>query len=155
MNCDFPMHTGTQVDRRLGYLTLRFILGLSILMHGLVRLPHLSAFADELVKRFGGTLLPPSIVHSFALGLVFVETTLGLLIVLGLWTRWALLLGAITMASLVFGTALQSDWNTQAIQLLYAFIYAVLIATREHNAYSLDELIMAKNSSRERMGGAE
>ena len=135
------MDPDVQLDRKLAYLMLRFTLGLSILMHGLVRLPHLSAFADELLKLFAGTVLPPIVVRSFAISLVFVETILGLLIFLGLWTRWALLLGAITMASLIFGTALRSDWNTLAIQLLYASIYAALIATREYNAYSADALI--------------
>lgn len=110
-------------------------------MHGLVRLPHLDAFSGGLVKLFAETPLPSWTVRLFASGLVFVETGLGLLILLGLWTRWALLLGAITMAFLIFGTALRSDWNILAIQMLYASIYAALIATREHNAFSLDALL--------------
>jgi thiosulfate dehydrogenase [quinone] large subunit len=130
-----------QLDRKLAYLMLRFTLGLSILMHGLVRLPHLGAFADGLVKLFVDTSLPAMIVRLFAVGLVFVETIAGLLLLLGLWTRWSLLLGAMTMAALVFGTALRSDWNTLAIQMLYASIYAALIAAREYNTYSLDALI--------------
>jgi thiosulfate dehydrogenase [quinone] large subunit len=128
-------------DRKLAYLMLRFTLGLSILMHGLVRLPHLGAFADGLVKLFVETPLPAAMVRPFAVGLVYGETIVGLLILLGLWTRWSLLLGAMTMAALVFGTALRSDWNTLAIQMFYAFIYAVLIATHEHNTFSLDVLI--------------
>jgi thiosulfate dehydrogenase [quinone] large subunit len=72
---------------------------------------------------------------------VFLEAIVGLLLLLGLWTRWALLLGALSMACLVFGTALRSDWNTLAIQMLYAAIYAALIAAREYNSYSLDALI--------------
>ncbi len=129
------------LDRRLAYLMLRFTLGLSILMHGLVRLPHLNAFADGLVKFFAETPLPAAIVRPFAVSLVFVETIVGLLILLGLWTRWSLLVGALAMAALVFGTALRSDWNTLAIQMLYASIYAALIATREYDTYSLDVLI--------------
>ena len=132
------MDSGALLDRRLAYAMLRFTLGLSILMHGLVRLPHLSAFADATAKLFVNTLLPAFTVRLFALGLAFVEAAVGLLVLLGLWTRWALFFGALTMAALVFGTALRSEWNTLAIQLLYALIYAVLIATREYNQYSLD-----------------
>ncbi len=128
-------------DRKLAYLLLRFTLGLSILMHGLVRLPHLSAFADGLVKLFAETPLPAAMVRPFAISLVPIETIVGLLILVGLWTRWSLLLGALTVAALVFGTALRSDWDTLAIQMLYAFIYAVLIATRDYNTYSVDEMI--------------
>ncbi|MFZ0522592.1 MAG: DoxX family membrane protein [Candidatus Acidiferrales bacterium] len=129
------------LDRKLGYLVLRFTLGLSIFMHGLTRLPHLQEFADGLVKMFADTPLPTMLVRPFGLGLVFVETTVGLLLLLGLWTQEALLVGSATMAALVFGTALRSDWNIVAIQLLYALIYAVLLAAREYNAYSLDALI--------------
>jgi thiosulfate dehydrogenase (quinone) large subunit len=133
--------SGALLDRKLAYAMLRFTLGLAILMHGLVRLPHLTAFADGLVKLFAQTPLPELMLRPFAIGLVFVETIVGLLILLGLWTRAALLLGAFAMAALVFGTALRSDWDTLAIQMLYALIYAALIATREYNAYSLDARI--------------
>jgi thiosulfate dehydrogenase (quinone) large subunit len=135
------MDTQPSLDRKMAYLMLRFTLGLSILMHSLVRLPHLTAFADGMVKLFRETLLPAIIVRLFALSLVFVEATVGLFILLGLCTRWALLVGTLSMASLVFGTALRSDWNTLAIQMLYASIYTALIATRQYNAYSLDALI--------------
>ena len=124
------MDSAVLVDRRLAYAMLRFTLGLSIFMHGLVRLPHLSAFADNTAKLFMDTPLPAFTVRLFALGLVFVETAVGLHVLLGLWTRWALFLGALTMAALVFGTGLRSDWNTLAIQMLYALIYAALIDVR-------------------------
>jgi hypothetical protein len=42
---------------------------------------------------------------------------------------------------------LRSDWNTLAIQMLYAAIYAALIATQDYNAYSLDR--PARNSGAE------
>jgi thiosulfate dehydrogenase (quinone) large subunit len=135
------MDAGPQLDRKLAYLALRFTLGLSILMHGLVRLPHLTAFADSTVKLFVATPLPAILVRPFALSLVFFETAIGLLLVVGLWTRAALLLGTLAMASLIFGTALRSDWNILAIQLFYAFLYAALLATREYNSYSADALI--------------
>jgi thiosulfate dehydrogenase (quinone) large subunit len=129
------------IDRRIGYLVLRFSLGLSLFMHGLTRLPHLSAFADGMVKEFADTLLPPLLVRPFALGLVFVEAIVGLLVLLGLLTREALIVGSATMAALIFGTALRSEWNTVAIQLLYCAIYAALLAGRGYNAYSLDGLL--------------
>jgi thiosulfate dehydrogenase (quinone) large subunit len=129
------------LDRKLAYLVLRFALGLSIFMHGLVRLPHLQEFAEGLVKMFAETPLPGMLVRGFGLSLVFVEAAVGLLVLLGLWTQEALLVGSATMAALVFGTALRSDWNILAIQLLYVAIYATLLATREYNGYSLDALL--------------
>src|SRR5208282_5691939 len=77
------------VDRKLGYFVLRFSLGLSIFMHGVARLPHLGAFAEGLVRLFADTPLPALLVRPFAVGLVFVETIVGLLVLLGLRTREA------------------------------------------------------------------
>jgi thiosulfate dehydrogenase (quinone) large subunit len=135
------MDTQPHLDRKLAYLALRFALGLSILMHGLVRLPHLTAFANATVKLFVATPLPAILVRAFALSLVFFETAIGILLVFGLWTRAALLLGTLAMVFLIFGTALRSDWNIVAIQLFYALLYAALLATREYNSYSLDSLL--------------
>jgi thiosulfate dehydrogenase (quinone) large subunit len=126
------------LDRKLAYLTLRLTLGVSIFVRGAGRVLHLGAFADGLVKLFAQTPLPAFMVRPFAIGLVFVETVVGLLLIFGLWTRFALLLGALSMVALVFGTALRADWQTQAIQMLYALVYAALIATREYNTYSAD-----------------
>jgi thiosulfate dehydrogenase (quinone) large subunit len=128
-------------DRKLAYLVLRFTLGLSILMHGLVRLPHLNAFADWMTKTFVDSPLPALLVRPFAIGLVFDETIVGLLVLVGLWTRAALLVGSATMAALIFGTALRSEWETLTYQLIYAAIYAALLAVRECNAYSLDAFL--------------
>lgn len=135
------MDTEPSFDRKVAYLMLRITLGLAIFMHGIVRLPHLSVFADGMVKQFAETILPAAIVRPFALCLVFAETIIGLLILLGLGTRWALLLGAALICALVFGTSLRSDWNTLAIQMLYALIYAALLAGREYNSYSVDALL--------------
>jgi hypothetical protein len=90
------------LDRKLAYLVLRCTLGLSVFMHGLVRLPHLRAFANGLVKLFGDTPLPALLVRPFALVLVFVEAIVGLLVLLGLWTRVALIVGSAAMAALIF-----------------------------------------------------
>jgi thiosulfate dehydrogenase (quinone) large subunit len=135
------MESPALLDRKLAYLLLRLTLGMSLFIRGVGRLAHLGAFADGLVKLFAQTWLPAFLVRPFALGLMFVETIVGLLLIFGLWTRFALLLGALSMIALVFGTALLADWNTQAIQMLYALIYAALIATREYNSYSVDARI--------------
>jgi thiosulfate dehydrogenase [quinone] large subunit len=133
--------TEPSLNRKMAYLMLRFTLGLDILMHGVVRLPHISAFADGMVRQFAETPLPAAIVRPFGWSIVFVEAILGLLLLVGLWTRWSLLLGGVLTSSLVFGTALRSDWNTLAIQMLYALIFAALMAAREYNSYSVDALI--------------
>jgi thiosulfate dehydrogenase [quinone] large subunit len=135
------MERDVLLDRRLAFAFLRITLGLNILMHGAVRLPILSVFVAGLVKEFAKTPLPEVAVKAFAYSLPFEEGLVGLFVLVGLWTRNTLLLGASIMAALVFGTALLSDWNTLGIQMLYVVIYAALLALREYNEYSLDGLI--------------
>jgi thiosulfate dehydrogenase [quinone] large subunit len=45
------------------------------------------------------------------------------------------------MLILTFGTSLRQDWHTAAIQLMYAAVYAALLASRQHNLYSVDALL--------------
>jgi thiosulfate dehydrogenase [quinone] large subunit len=126
------------LDRRLAYLLLRLTLGINMLLHGAVRLPALGAFAAGMVQQFADTLLPAMAVRLFGLVLPFMETAIGLLLIVGLWTRWTLIAGGLLIAALVFGTALRSDWETLSIQMLYAIIYYLLLAERTSDYFSLD-----------------
>jgi thiosulfate dehydrogenase (quinone) large subunit len=130
------------VDRRLAYGVLRFTMGLNILIHGAGRLfgPGAAAFAAQTGSEFAGTALPQSLVHAFLSALPFAETTLGIIITLGLFTRWALMLGGLLIAALVFGTALRSDWTTVGIQMIYAITYYFLLANVVDDYFSLDNL---------------
>jgi thiosulfate dehydrogenase [quinone] large subunit len=67
-----------------------------------------------------------------------VEASLGLLLVFGLATRLALIAASLTIHALTFGSTLRQDWQSAGLQLIYAAIYAALLAFRNNNAYSLD-----------------
>ena len=127
------------LDRRLAYALLRIITGLNLAMHGIGRVltgPH--AFSASLLPMFHSTPLPPWSVYAFGLVLPWVEALLGLLILFGLATRYALIAASLTLLALTFGTTLRQDWQTAGLQLIYAAIYAALLAFRRENAYSLD-----------------
>jgi thiosulfate dehydrogenase [quinone] large subunit len=126
-------------DRRLAYALLRAIIGVNLAVHGISRLlagPH--TFAASLVGTFHATLLPPWSVMAFGLMLPWVEATLGLLILLGFATRFALVAASLTILVLTFGSTLRQDWEIAGLQLIYAAIYAALLAFRRENVYSLD-----------------
>lgn len=125
---------------RLAHAMLRVTLGVNIFLHGVVRLPKLDAFVSAVVTQFSGTVLPPWLVGAYAASLPFAEAAVGLLILLGLWLRSTLLVGASIMVSLVFGTALREQWNTLAVQMLYALIYYVLLRDLGNDAWSIDRL---------------
>jgi thiosulfate dehydrogenase [quinone] large subunit len=131
--------TDVQQDRRLAYTLLRAIIGVNLAVHGISRLlagPH--PFATSLVTMFHDTPLPAWSVLSFGLALPWVETALGLLILLGLATRFALIAASLTILALTFGSTLRQDWQSAGLQLIYAAIYAALLAFRQENTYSLD-----------------
>ncbi|WP_245767346.1 MauE/DoxX family redox-associated membrane protein [Stigmatella erecta] len=121
------------------YALLRFTLGLNILMHGVVRLAMgPSVFAATLEKGFTETPLPLPLVHAFAWLLPFFETLAGALLMVGGWTRAALLGGGVLMAALVFGTALRSQWDTLGLQMIYVALYSALLAAERFNTLSVD-----------------
>jgi thiosulfate dehydrogenase [quinone] large subunit len=128
-------------DRQLAYAILRVTLGVNMLMHGGVRiLGGLNAFAIWMVGQFAQTPLPAGFVRAFALPLPFIEVTIGLLLLLGVATRWALAAGGLMMVPLVFGSSLRSDWNTVMLQMVYAVIYYLLLTRRGDDAFTVGSL---------------
>ena len=138
------MHEEIQLDKALAHGTLRLSLGISSLMHGLVRLPILATFAAEMAKNFTGTVLPRWFVYSFGLVLPFVEALIGIALVLGLLTRWALLAGSLLMSILIFGTCICSDWATVGIQITYAIAYFLALLFLKYDQYSLDRALRTR-----------
>lgn len=130
-----------ELDRQLAYLVFRVTLGINILVHGAGRIfgPGAEAFASTTAAEFSKTSLPAGMVHAFLIVLPFVELALGVLTTLGLFTRWALTLGALLITALVFGTAMRSDWNTVGVQMIYSITYYLLLVHRSSNRFSLDE----------------
>jgi thiosulfate dehydrogenase [quinone] large subunit len=133
----------TPLDRQLAFLVFRLTLGINILVHGAGRIfgPGADAFATTTAAEFTKTALPAGLVHAFLLAVPFAELVLGTLTTLGLFTRWALTLGGLLIAALVFGTAMRSDWNTVGVQMIYAIAYYLLLANHSSNRFSLDALI--------------
>ncbi len=143
--------TAPLLDRKLAYAVFRITLGLNILIHGAGRIfgPGAGAFASKTAGEFTGTVLPHALVHLFLTVLPWAESILGGLITLGLLTRWALTLGGLLIAALVFGTALRSDWNTVGIQMIYAIAYYLLLTNLADDSFSLDRLLWRRNAETE------
>ena len=132
---------GPSSDAVIAYAILRLSFGVNIMLHGLSRLlAGPSGFLAYLNHYFEhAPLIPKSFLPVFGAVLPPVETALGLLLLLGLFTRFALIAGALVMTGLVFGTNLAQDWNVAGLQLIYCFLYYYLLAhRREKNLWSLD-----------------
>jgi len=130
-------------DAVWAYTILRLSFGANIMLHGIARLMvgH-AAFLAYLTHYFAATpAVPSSLLPTFARILPLVETGLGLLLILGLWTRFALITGALVITGLVIGTNLAQDWTVAGLQLIYAFIYYYLLVHRDKNLVSLDRVV--------------
>jgi thiosulfate dehydrogenase [quinone] large subunit len=134
--------------RILGYTTLRLAMGMSMLIHGLGRLPKATAFTEATVKMFAASPLPPFAVTAFARVTPAVETLIGGLVLFGIATRFGLSLGGLWMVALIFGSTLIGKYDIVGIQLLYSLIFFLLLQHVEQNALSLDRVISRRRNIR-------
>ena len=134
-----PAENNWRSDASIAYAILRLTLGMNIGLRGLVRIAHgQAAFAQGIVKQMEPTILPPSAVYAFASALIWVETGVGILLILGLQTRLALIVGGLMMTALTFGTMQIENFQNAWLQLTYALVFFVLLALRSWNLISLD-----------------
>jgi thiosulfate dehydrogenase (quinone) large subunit len=125
---------------------MRVSFGANIMLHGVSRfLMGHTAFLAYLSHYFEKTtVIPQSTLPAFATVLPFLETGFGLLLMIGLFTRFALIAGALVITCLVIGTNLAQDWLVSGLQLIYVFLYYYLLAHRGENRYSLDAMMNIK-----------
>jgi thiosulfate dehydrogenase [quinone] large subunit len=129
-----PTTTFSTTEQRHAYVLLRLITGLDFFGHGFARIftgTHLSGFAQGMVKSMAGTPLPPSLALATGFVVPCVELLIGILLLLGVATRFALTLALLLMMVLMFGVTLKQDWNVAGQQLLYGLALAALLFGRE------------------------
>jgi thiosulfate dehydrogenase (quinone) large subunit len=122
------------------YLLLRLAIAASFLGHGLVRIPKLKTFSHFMAGTFEKSMLPQSLVVAFAYALPVAELILGILLVTGLQTKPALIIGCLEMIALLFGACLIENWEILPSQLIHVSILIVLLQFIENNVYALDTL---------------
>ena len=125
----------------LVYLFSRLALGFSFFGHGLVRLPKLAGFSRGMVSNFHKSMLPDALVAGFSYILPFVEFLVGLLLLLGLFTRQALVIGLVLMMMLILGSTLIENWDALPTQLLHVLFLLLLLQFVVSNIYSVDYLL--------------
>jgi thiosulfate dehydrogenase (quinone) large subunit len=140
--------TGTQPtdwrsDGSLAYGLLRLTFGINIMMRGIVRIAiGIPAFQNYMLTQFKDVpVMPPAFLTPFATVLPFVETLIGLCIVLGFQTRTALIAGSLMITALTFGTMMRQDFTIAWLQLDYAIAFFILIALRSWNLISVDAMM--------------
>jgi thiosulfate dehydrogenase [quinone] large subunit len=127
-------------DRSLAYALFRLTFGVNIMMRGVVRIVlGRTAFITYMLTQFKDVpVMPPAFLIPFATVLPYVETVVGLMIVLGFKTRAALIVGSLMITALTFGTMMRNDFTIAWLQLTYAIAFFLLIAFRSWNLLSVD-----------------
>jgi thiosulfate dehydrogenase (quinone) large subunit len=126
------------------YFLLRLSIGASMFGHGLVRLPKLNTFSAGMIEHFKKSILPEAIVLPFSYLLPFAEFIIGLLLLIGLFTRQASIAGGLLMVVLIFGTTTIEGFDALPSQLIHAAFFAVLLQFAANNAWALDNVLLKK-----------
>jgi thiosulfate dehydrogenase [quinone] large subunit len=131
-------------EQQHAYLYLRLLTGLDFFGHGFARVftgTHLSGFAQGMVKSMAATPLPTSLTLATGYAVPPIELLIGILLLTGLFTRFALTLASLLILVLMFGVTLKQDWPTAGSQLLYGLVLAVLLFARERYDLSWPSLL--------------
>ena len=132
--------------REAAYALLRVTLGVIFLFYGVGKfMGGIGGFADGMQQRFAGKL-PSVLVLPFAYTLPFMEVTFGVLILLGLFNSFALVLSGLLLVALTFGTVMLGDAPTVAHNIQYALVNFVLLWFADYNGYSIDRLRRSSSS---------
>jgi thiosulfate dehydrogenase [quinone] large subunit len=128
------------------FLLARLAIGTSLFGHGLARLPKLDKFSHGMAGQFQHSILPHPVVIAFGYALPFAEFGIGLLLLIGLFTRTALVAGAIMMILLLFGTTTIEQWDAIPAQLIHAaYLVVLLIFVDRYDSWSLDLVLRRGN----------
>ena len=132
-------------DASIAYAIFRLTFGVNIGFRGIVRISNgLDNFTGGLLKQFAVTSFPLSAVSAFGYTVPWMETVIGILLILGLWTRGALIVGGLLMTALTFGTMFLQNFDLAWLQLTYAMAFFALLALRSWNLISLDAKMEGK-----------
>lgn len=128
---------------------LRWALGLLMLTSGLSKIGNLGGFVDGyLVPAFAKTPLPARMVAGYGYALPPVEALLGLLLLLGLCRRSALLLNGVALLSLAFGQMLLKNHPTVGTIFLYVLMTALALWMDGADRWSLDARLAGRKRAR-------
>jgi thiosulfate dehydrogenase [quinone] large subunit len=95
--------------------------------------------ADSIIERFADTFLPSLLLVPYAYALPYAEIAVGVLLILGLFSRPAILFACALLVSLAFGLFVDQNGDSAAMVLNYLLIAAVALwCISRDNRYSLD-----------------
>lgn len=125
-----PNGTTPSRDQFLAYNLFRAFVGLDFFGHGYARIftgNYLQGFAEGLQKSMAPAPLAPQLVLAMGYVIPCVELLVGILLLLGLLTRFALVVTFGLMFVLMFGVTMKQDWATAGQQIVYGLALFALL----------------------------
>ena len=130
-------------DTSLAYAIFRLTFGVNLMFRGVDRVFFLGLdnFGNGMVKQFEMTWIGAGMIQPFAHTIPWIEMVMGALIIVGLFSRPALVVGGLMMTSLTFGTMFLRNFDLAWLQLTYSIAFFLLLATHSWNLISLDAML--------------
>ena len=133
-------------SRSAAYCILRLTVGFVFLMYGIGKLIEgVNEFTAGLEKQFAETFLPGTLITLFGIALPFLETLIGILLIFGLFTRYAIAFAGLLMIVLTTGLAVVGNPEGVGHNLVYSFILFGLLYYNEDNRWAIDRLFNSSN----------
>lgn len=107
-------------DFKTTFFFLRLPIAVSLLGHGLVRLPKLPAFTDWLVTTMEKSVIPEFLIVPFGYVLPISEFLIGLSLLIGFRMKYSLFAGLALMSVLILGSSSIENWSAIESQLLHS-----------------------------------
>jgi len=126
---------------QLLYFLLRLPIAMSLLGHGLVRLPKLTTFSNWMVETMEKSFLPKVLIIPFSYALPILEAIIGLLLFIGFKTKYTIYGGLALMSILILGSSSIENWGAIEAQLLHSFYLFALLYVLEKNSFKIKEIL--------------
>lgn len=107
-------------DFKTIFFFLRLPIAISLLGHGLVRLPKLATFSNWMVTSMEKSMIPDFLIVPFSYILPIAEFLIGLSLVIGFKTKYTIFSGLILMSILILGSSSIENWSAIESQLLHS-----------------------------------
>ncbi|EJL75898.1 MauE/DoxX family redox-associated membrane protein [Chryseobacterium populi] len=121
-------------DFKTIFFFLRLPVAVSLVGHGLVRLPKLTAFSEWMVTTMEKSVIPAALILPFSYILPVAEAVIGILLLVGFKTKYTLYAGLILMSVLIMGSCSIENWSAVEAQLLHSlYMFGLLWLMLKYN----------------------
>lgn len=136
-------------EKSLSYALLRIAIGVNFAGHEFGPFKTgIAQFAANSAGRLTKSPLPHGLVLGFLYTVPVIEGIIGITLILGLGTRFGLVLASVLMIVLTIGATSNQQFDAAGTQLLYSLVLFVLLFLTEYNEFSLDRVLRGRTAHR-------